>query len=108
MTVDELLNPQHVGQLTPEEARRLLLPATAFFVALVARAGTESAPRPTAPGESDALLTMPEVAETLNIPESKVRELGRRGELPTVTIGKYVRVRLTDLQQWLDRPCYPW
>jgi excisionase family DNA binding protein len=44
---------------------------------------------------------MSKVAEALGIPESQARELGRKGELPTVRIGKYVRVRKGDLDSWV-------
>ena len=55
------------------------------------------------------LLTLPEVATILTIPESKAYELARRGELPTVVIpgGKYVRVRRADLDVWVDRHSLP-
>ena len=41
----------------------------------------QTAPRPPA---EDELLDMPTVATRLGVPESRARELGRRGELPTV------------------------
>ena len=44
-----------------------------------------------APAE-DELLPMPAAARLLGIPESKAREMGRRGQLPVVAVGKYVRV----------------
>ncbi len=55
------------------------------------------------------LLTLPEVATILAIPESKAYQLARRGELPTVAIpgGKYVRVRRADLDVWIDRHVLP-
>jgi excisionase family DNA binding protein len=50
----------------------------------------------------ERLLTMPQVAERLNVPEAYARELGRLGELPTVRLGtKYVRVRASDLSAWI-------
>lgn len=48
----------------------------------------------------DRLIDMHEVARLLSIPVEHAREMGRRGELPTVQIGKYVRVRLPTLEGW--------
>ncbi len=45
------------------------------------------------PSVPDELLDMPMVAKLLGIPESRARELGRRGQLPVVAVGKYIRVR---------------
>jgi excisionase family DNA binding protein len=39
------------------------------------------------------LLSLPEVAKLLAIPVSRAYELARRGGLPAVKVGKYVRVR---------------
>jgi excisionase family DNA binding protein len=48
------------------------------------------------------LLDMPEVARRLGVPVAHARELGRRGEIPTVRIGeRYVRVRLPALRDYL-------
>lgn len=52
----------------------------------------------------DRLLTMPEVAERLGITEHQAREMGRRGELPTVPVGdRFVRVRPSALEDWIRR-----
>jgi hypothetical protein len=56
--------------------------------ALVTRLVTLHAQPPPA---EDELLDMPAVARLLRVPESRARELGRRGELRTTKIGKYVR-----------------
>src|SRR5713226_5925853 len=58
---------------------------------------------------ADELLDMPTVARLLGIPESRARELGRRGELPTTRIGKYVRASRAAVETFmadkgLDRP----
>lgn len=49
----------------------------------------------------DALLKAEEVAEILNISRSFAFQLMRRGEIPTVRLGKSVRVRPADLQQYI-------
>jgi excisionase family DNA binding protein len=46
---------------------------------------------------------MREVATILVIPVYSARELGRRGELPTVKIGRRVRVRPTALQRFIEQ-----
>jgi excisionase family DNA binding protein len=58
----------------------------------------------------DRLLTMLQVAERLGIPEENARELGRRGALPTVQLGRKVRVRPPDLEHYIAlrrRPIEP-
>lgn len=55
-----------------------------------------------APPEEDHLLDMAEVAKVLGVPEGQARDLGRRGELPVVTVGRYVRVRASSLREWMD------
>lgn len=48
----------------------------------------------------DGLLTMRQVAERLNVPESRAYELARQGKLPAVRIGKYVRVSAEALAEY--------
>ena len=52
------------------------------------------------------LLTMAEAAKRLSIPETRAYELARKGKLPAVKIGKYVRVSgqaLVDYQACLPK-----
>ena len=49
------------------------------------------------------LLTVPEVAERLAIPEGYAYELARRGVLPVVRLGKYVRVPLAEFETWVGQ-----
>jgi excisionase family DNA binding protein len=50
----------------------------------------------------DRLLTMPEVAERLGVTEHQAREMGRRQELPVITVGdRFVRVRARALEEWI-------
>jgi excisionase family DNA binding protein len=55
----------------------------------------------TLPGPPDGLLTATEAATMLRVPKSYVLELGRRGDLPRVTLGKYVRFRPADLATYI-------
>lgn len=52
------------------------------------------------PGE-DRLLDMAEVSDLLGVPEGQARDMGRRGELPVVHVGRYVRVRSSSLRGWM-------
>lgn len=94
-TADEL--PALIGALEAAKA--------VAYARLVASAQVRG-PRPVeaaAPAAaSDHLLTMPAVAENLGITEYNAREMGRRGELPTVRVGKRrVRVRASALAEWV-------
>jgi excisionase family DNA binding protein len=55
----------------------------------------------TLPGAPDELLTAAEAATVLGVPKSYVLELGRRGDLPRVTMGKYVRFRRAGLATYI-------
>lgn len=50
----------------------------------------------------DRLLTGEEVADLLHISRSLTYQLMRRGDIPTVRIGRLVRVRRSDLQAYVD------
>lgn len=47
------------------------------------------------------LLRIEEVAEMLGIGRSKIYELLRSGELPSVRIGRSVRISVDDLRAWV-------
>ena len=49
------------------------------------------------------LLTVPEVAQRLKMSKSKVYLLCQRGKIPTITLGKSVRVPRDELEEWLRR-----
>lgn len=44
--------------------------------------------------DEDRLPDMSEVAKVLGVPEGQARELGRRGELPVVQVGRYAGARV--------------
>jgi excisionase family DNA binding protein len=51
---------------------------------------------------SDAeLLSIPQVAQRLSVPTGRIYELARQGRLPTVRVGKYVRVQAHVLEAWI-------
>src|SRR4029453_11277912 len=68
---------------------------------LQGRAWSRLAPPQTTPA-ADRLVGMEEVARLLGVPVAHARELGRRGELPVVNVGRYVRVRTGALAEWME------
>ena len=52
---------------------------------------------------SGPLLTLPQVADMLAIPEGRAYELARQGKLPSLRIGKYVRVSGEQLAEFQRR-----
>ena len=48
-----------------------------------------------------SLLKASEVAEMLGVPVSWVYEQSRRGQIPTVTLGRYRRYRLEAIEAWV-------
>ena len=49
------------------------------------------------------LLRVPEAAEWLSVGRSTVYELVQRGELPTVHIGRSVRIPAAAVRAWVER-----
>lgn len=50
---------------------------------------------------ADRLLTADDVAEMLGVPKSWVYAASRKGELPTVTLGRYRRYRREAVDAWI-------
>jgi excisionase family DNA binding protein len=92
-----LPDPAALAALSPAEHRRLLLRVAALLATLGARE-----PEPQRPAADGTLLTMPQVAERLGVPESEAYALARHGQLPVIRIGKYVRMRPTDLAAFME------
>ena len=65
--------------------------------------GPKESPLSSSSSEGIQLLTVPQVAERLNLPESYAYDLARRGVIPVVRLGKYVRVPLAELKAWVDQ-----
>jgi excisionase family DNA binding protein len=56
--------------------------------------------------EPEVLLTVHEVAEILKVPTSRVYERTRRRgveRLPHLKVGKYLRFRLSEIEQYLEK-----
>jgi excisionase family DNA binding protein len=54
-------------------------------------------------GDEDALLTVPEVAQRLKLCKDHAYELVRRGDIKKVQLGKSVRVRPADLDEYVAK-----
>ena len=102
-TLDELAaHPERASEIPPAIAAGLLARLAGLQSVLLARA---LAPAESGHGEAeDRLLTIAEAAGLLSVPQAFAYELARRGEIPTVRIGrKYVRVPLHALQKCLTQ-----
>lgn len=51
---------------------------------------------------SDKVFTIPEVAAYLKISKSKIYYLVSQKQIPHLKLGRNVRIRESDLQEWLD------
>ena len=80
-----------------ERARRAARLAADLQMALIARATFREAASP----EQDRFLAIPKVAEILQFTEQYVYELIRRGHLPAVRSGKYVRVSASAVDNFM-------
>ncbi len=60
-------------------------------------------PRPQVPGGDNLeLLTVPEVCQELGMGKSWVYRKLRSGEIPSVKLGRIIKVRRSDLQEYLE------
>jgi excisionase family DNA binding protein len=57
--------------------------------------------------EQHEWLKVPEVAEVLRIARSRAYELVADGEIPSVRIGRSVRVSRRELERWLEEQRQP-
>lgn len=98
MTLQTLLDemPQGIADAPLEELPTVMAHLAACQSAVAARLfnvrPNGTAQRESAPVESDALLTIEQVAQRLNVPKSNAYELVRQHKLEAVRLGKYVRV----------------
>lgn len=54
-----------------------------------------------------SLLTVREVAETMRVSTMTVYRLIRAGELPAIRVGKHFRIRVEDLDTYLEERTVP-
>ena len=55
----------------------------------------------------ETIMTVPQVAEYLQISKSKLYLMVQRGEIPHVKIGKNVRIMESDLVKWVEAQRQP-
>lgn len=55
----------------------------------------------------DKIYTIPEVAEYLKLSKSKVYDLAKRERITFIKIGRNVRIRESDLDDWLEKQTRP-
>jgi excisionase family DNA binding protein len=99
---DIVLAPERAAELPLEALPAILCQLGALQCVLTARLAQCQNEQALGPKEDDRLLSVPDVAKILDVPKSYAYELARRGVLPTVRLGKYVRVRSATLRTWLD------
>lgn len=105
---DLLQHPERVAENPEQELPGLLLQMAGLLTALSSRMPAlfrQNEHPEVAVKDNGYLLTIPQVAEILNVPRGYAYELARRGEIPTVRFGKYVRVSLSDLRAWTSQRC---
>ena len=51
----------------------------------------------------DEILTIPQVAEYLQISKAKLYLMVQRGEIPHLKLNRNVRIRRSDLEKWLEK-----
>jgi excisionase family DNA binding protein len=98
-SLDALLaDPARAATLPPKTAQTLLIALASIHPILLQRALTGSRNGQ----EEDLLLTIPQVAERLNVSEYRAYELARQGVLKSVRLGKKsVRVKHAALAEYL-------
>lgn len=104
-SLDEIaLDPAKAIALSLDAATMLLARGGAACEVLRARVGTlqlASAPARVETADAVEWLTVPEVAARLKLARSYVYQLARRGDLPAVRRGKYVRIPAGRLHEWV-------
>lgn len=100
---DLFQHPERVTELPEHELPGLLLQVAGLLTALSSRTGVlvQRTSGPEAPNEDDHLLTVPQVADILRVPKGYAYELVRRGSIPAIRFGKYVRVPRPAFREWV-------
>ena len=49
----------------------------------------------------EEIMTIPEIADYLKLSKSKVYKMVQKGDIPSIKIGKSVRLRRTDFVDWM-------
>jgi len=104
---DILVNPERASEIPTEAIPPLLAQLAAVQSALAARLldAKNSDPRQPQSDWEDRLITVDEAATQLSFTSQYLYELIRKGLLPAIRQGKYLRIRLSDLSAWIDKHC---
>jgi excisionase family DNA binding protein len=112
------IDPNTLAQVPPEEIPAMMAQLAAIQSALAVRLheSTNSLSESAPTSEPDRAITVEEAADRLTFTAQYVYELIKRGQLPAIRTGKYVRIRECDLSAWmtthienpLDNKLYKW
>jgi len=100
------VNDSLLDQILKDEFEVADIPVEAIPALMIKLAGVQANLQSqllTAGPEVDNLLNAEAVAGWFGVKEDYVRELGRRGEIPTVQIGKYVRFERSAVHDWIEQ-----
>lgn len=75
-----------------------------FFAAII-REEIERATAERSNGQQKLLLNTKEAATLLSLPVSKLATMARRGEIPCIQLGHYIRFRVEDLHAFIEKSC---
>jgi len=89
-----------VAEMPAEEVPALVGELERLKLALLAR---QSTPSVAAVEEPERLLSIEEAAGILAVPKSRVAEMARRREIPALKVGRYPRIRVSTLREWIER-----
>ncbi len=92
-------DPAKAAMLPPETAQALLIGLASIHPLLLQRALTGSRNG----REEDLLLTIPQVAKRLKVSDYRAYELARQGILPSIRLGKSVRVKPSAVAEYLSK-----
>jgi excisionase family DNA binding protein len=99
-SIDALLtDPTKVALLSPRAAQACLIELASIHSILLQRALAGSQDE----DNEDLLLTIPQVAKRLKVSEYRAYELARQGALKSVRLGKSVRVKPSDVDEYISR-----
>lgn len=95
---------QQLAQRTGEQAGKVIgeFLEGLLLLTLAQKSPITALTFPTEPHPPDRLLTGQEVADLLNISKAKAYQLMKTGEIATVRLGRAVRVRRQDLDEFLQ------
>lgn len=100
-SLDALIaDPAKAVTLPPNAAQTLLIGLASIQALLIQRAMMGIQNRQ----EDSGLLTIKDVAQKLKVSEYRAYELARQGTLKSIRLGKSVRVKPSDLAEYLAKP----